>query len=82
MFWGLILTFVEVTGEPLVGGPFCTPRYPSPPTPLPPILNRINGSHQSEYLLKMDSASDFSQYPKASYLSRKGLHHRRLCSKT
>ena len=27
-FWGLILTFVEVTGEKLVGGPFC-------PHPLP-----------------------------------------------
>ena len=36
MFWGLILTFVEVTGETLVGGPFCTPRYPSPPPPSPP----------------------------------------------
>ena len=30
MFWGLILTFVEVTGEKLVGGPFA-----------PPILNRV-----------------------------------------
>ena len=28
-FWGLISTFVEVTGEKLVGGPFC-------PLPLPP----------------------------------------------
>ena len=27
-FWGLIPTFVEVTGERLVGGPFC----PHPPT--------------------------------------------------
>ena len=33
-FWGLILTFVEVTGEKLVGGLFCT--LP----PLPPFLNR------------------------------------------
>ena len=24
-FWGLNLTFVEVTGETLVGGPFCPP---------------------------------------------------------
>ena len=32
-FWGLISTFVEVTGEKLVGGPFCPP---------PPILNRVN----------------------------------------
>ena len=31
-FWGLILTFVEVTGEKLVGGAF----LPSP------ILNRVN----------------------------------------
>ena len=29
MFWGLILTFVEVTGEKLVGGPFAPP----PPHP-------------------------------------------------
>ena len=32
-FWGPNPTFVEVTGEKLVGGPFC------PPTP---ILNRVN----------------------------------------
>ena len=42
----------------------------------------FNGSHQSEYLLKMDSTTDFSRYPKANYLSGKGLHHRRLYSKT
>ena len=42
----------------------------------------FNGSHQSEYLLKMDSTTDFSRYPKASYLPGKGLHHRRLYSKT
>ena len=30
--WGLIPTFVEVTGEKLVGGAFC---------PLPPIQNRV-----------------------------------------
>ena len=30
----------------------------------------FNGSHQSEYLLKMDSTTDFSRYPKASYLSQ------------
>ena len=49
------------------------------------VLNlrcNFNGSHQSEYLLKMDSTTDFSRYPKASYLSGKGLHHRRLYSKT
>ena len=33
-FWGSIPTFVEVTGEKLVGGPFCPPR--------PLILNRVN----------------------------------------
>ena len=32
-FWGLNPTFVEVTGEKLVGGPFY---------PLPPILNTVN----------------------------------------
>ena len=32
-FWGLILTFVEVTGENLVGGAFL---------PTHPILNRVN----------------------------------------
>ena len=32
MFWGLIPTFVEVTEEKLVGGPFCPPS---------PILNRV-----------------------------------------
>ena len=29
-FWGLIPTFVEVTGKKLVGGPFCPP--PSAPS--------------------------------------------------
>ena len=42
----------------------------------------FHGSHQSEYLLKMDSTTDFSRYPKTNYLSGKGLHHRRLYSKT
>ena len=42
----------------------------------------FNGSHQFEYFLKMDSTTDFSRYPKASYLSGKGFHHRRLYSKT
>ena len=35
-FWGLIPTLAEVTGEKLVGGPFC---------PLPPILNRVKTDH-------------------------------------
>ena len=35
----------------------------------------FNGSHQSEHLLKMDSTTDFSRYPKANYLSEKELHH-------
>ena len=42
----------------------------------------FNSSHHSEYLLKMDSTTDFSRYLKASYLSEKGLHHQRLYSKT
>ena len=42
----------------------------------------FNGCHQSEYLLKMDSTTDFSRYPKASYLSGKVLHHRHLYFKT
>ena len=42
----------------------------------------FNGSHQLEYLLKMNSTTDFSRYPKASYLSGKGLHHWRLYCKT
>ena len=29
-FWGLIPTFVEVTGEKLVGGSFWSPPPPSP----------------------------------------------------
>ena len=33
-FWGLIPTFLEVTGEKLVGGSFCPPPAP--------ILNRVN----------------------------------------
>ena len=33
-FWGLIDTFVEVTGEKLVVGPLCPPPWP--------ILNRVN----------------------------------------
>ena len=39
------------------------------------LRRNFNGSHQSEYLLKMDSTTDFSRYPKASYFSGKGLHH-------
>ena len=31
----------------------------------------FNGSHQPEYLLKMDSTTDISLYPKANYLSGK-----------
>ena len=42
----------------------------------------FNGSHQSEYLLKMNSTTHFSPYPKASILSGKGLHHRHLHLKT
>ena len=34
MFWGLILMFVEVTGEKLVGSSFCHPP--------PPSLDRVN----------------------------------------
>ena len=34
-FWGLIPTFVEVTGKKLVGDLF------APPSPPPPILNRV-----------------------------------------
>ena len=30
-FWGLILTFVEVTEEKLVGEPSCPPASPLPP---------------------------------------------------
>ena len=30
-FWGLIPTFVEGTGEKLVGGPFCPTPLPHPP---------------------------------------------------
>ena len=39
-FWGLIPTFVEVTGKKLVGGAFLIP--PPLPLPLPPILNRVD----------------------------------------
>ena len=35
-FWELIRTFVEFTGQKLVGGPFCPSPTPSP------ILNRVN----------------------------------------
>ena len=31
-FWGLIPTFVEVTGEKLVGGPFCPALHCPPPS--------------------------------------------------
>ena len=36
-FWGLFPTFLEVTGEKLVEGAFCTP-------PSPPILIRVKSS--------------------------------------
>ena len=42
----------------------------------------FNVSHQSEYLLKIDSTTDFSRYPKANYLSGKRLHHWRLNCET
>ena len=42
MFWGLIPTFVEVTGEKLVGEAFLPP----------PILNRVN-SVQNTPILKL-----------------------------
>ena len=38
-FWGVIPTFVEVTGEKLVGGPF-----------RPPILNKVNGNLQKQII--------------------------------
>ena len=38
-FLGLIHTFVEVTGEKLVGGPFCPP----------PFLNRVNENKKTYY---------------------------------
>ena len=41
----------------------------------------LTGSHQAEDLLKMDSITDFSRYPKTSCLSGKEPHHRRLYSK-
>ena len=37
------------------------------------LRRNFNGSHQSEYLLKMNSTTDFSWYPKTSYLSGKVL---------
>ena len=37
------------------------------------LRRNFNGSHQSEYLLKMNSTTDFSRYPKTSYLSGKVL---------
>ena len=37
------------------------------------LRRNFNGSHQSEYLLKMNSTTDFSLYPKTSYLSGKVL---------
>ena len=43
-FWVLIPTFVEVTGEKLVGAAFLSPP-PSPPPPPPPILSRIKETH-------------------------------------
>ena len=48
-FWWLIPTFGEVTGEKLVGGPFCPA----------PILNRVNGTTISTplfYVLLLFSA--------------------------
>ena len=40
-FWGIIPTFVEITGEKLVGGPFC-PRS---------ILNRVKVRDANEIIL-------------------------------
>ena len=45
MFWGVIPTFAEVTGEKLVGGPFCSP----PPPHI--ILNRVNHSISVQYFI-------------------------------
>ena len=32
-FWGIIATFVEVTGETMAGGPFCAPLPLNPHHP-------------------------------------------------
>ena len=42
-FWGLIPTFVKVTGGKLTGGGVFAP----PPPPLPPILNRVKADPKS-----------------------------------
>ena len=44
-FWGLIPTFVEVTGEKLVGGHFT----------LPPILNRVKNMFKVTFVTKTNS---------------------------
>ena len=44
MFWGLIPTFVEVTGEKLVGGIFCPP----PPSWIGLILNESDDESDDE----------------------------------
>ena len=52
-FWELIPTFVEITGEKLVGGPFCTP---TPSIGLIPLINSSsNGFCEFEHkYLKQD----------------------------
>ena len=40
-FWGLIPTFVKVTGGKLIGGGLCAPP------PSPPILNRVKADPKS-----------------------------------
>ena len=50
-FWVLILTFLKVTGEKLVGGPFCPP----------PILNRVEDKKCVTKLMNIfDTLSKFS----------------------
>ena len=49
-FWGLNHTFVEVTGEKLVGGPFC----PTPPPSLPSWIGLNIGKN------KIDSSTEVS----------------------
>ena len=53
-FWGLIPTFVEFTGEKLVGGTFLLPSPPTPPPPRP-ILNRVKGQKTYQSIHKQNS---------------------------
>ena len=63
-FWGLISTFVDITGEKLIGWSFCLPPHP------PPIRNRVKNPHNSDISVAPKLIGDY-QFKKVKF---KGIY--------